>query len=195
MKHLKLFEDFINNEVEYIKAKMQELEDVIPVNVDFEYNIESKSENSNEQGLLKVLFFIMETGADGTWIVDLDTPHITFTAKGEDIFGDDISGDSYEQEVSSVEEALDMIEKQIYAICDISERAKSQRYKGRKIPGKYLTKNPGKMKKEIDTFRGKKEYKKDWDADYTSGKGGEGKRVKTKKSAATKAYQRMFGDK
>ena len=41
----------------------------------------------------------------------------------------------------------------------------------------------------------KKEYKKDWDADYKSGKGGVGKRVKTKKSAATKAYQRMFGDK
>lgn len=74
-------------------------------------------------------------------------------------------------------------------------RPKSQRYKGKKIPGKYLTKNPGKMKKEIDTFRGKKEYKKDWDADYRSGKGGVGKRVKTKKSAATKAYQRMFGDK
>jgi hypothetical protein len=72
-------------------------------------------------------------------------------------------------------------------------RTKAQRYKGRKIPGKYLTKNPGKMKKEIDRFVGKKEYKKDWDADYTSGKGGKGKRVKTKKSAATKAYQRMFG--
>lgn len=77
----------------------------------------------------------------------------------------------------------------------VEERVKSQRYKGRKIPGKYLTKNPGKMKKEIDTFIGKKEYKKDWDADYKSGKGGEGKRVKTKKSAATKAYQRMFGKK
>lgn len=77
----------------------------------------------------------------------------------------------------------------------VEERVKSQRYKGRKIPGKYLTKNPGKMKKEIDTFTGKKEYKKDWDADYKSGKGGEGKRVKTKKSAATKAYQKMFGKK
>ena len=77
----------------------------------------------------------------------------------------------------------------------VEERVKSQRYKGRKIPGKYLTKNPGKMKKEIDTFRGKKEYKKDWDADYKSGKGGEGKRVKTKKSASTKAYQKMFGKK
>jgi hypothetical protein len=94
-----------------------------------------------------------------------------------------------------------MIEQDIKSILDIEEsilfeaRAKAQRYKGRKIPGKYLTKNPGKMKKEIDRFAGKKEYKKDWDADYTSGKGGEGKRVKTKKSAATKAYQRMFGKK
>lgn len=75
-------------------------------------------------------------------------------------------------------------------------RAKSQRYKGKKIPGKYLSgPHPGKMKKEIDKFRDSKEYKKDWDADYTSGKGGEGKRVKTKKSAATKAYQKMFGEK
>jgi hypothetical protein len=75
------------------------------------------------------------------------------------------------------------------------EKKKSEYYKGHKIPGKYLTKNPGAMKKEIDRFRGKKEYKKDWDADYTSGKGGKGKRVKTKKSAATKAYQRMFDKK
>jgi hypothetical protein len=77
----------------------------------------------------------------------------------------------------------------------LEEKVKAQRYKGKKIPGKYLTKNPSKMKKEIDTYRGKKEYKKDWDADYKSGKGGVGKRVKTKKSAATKAYQRMFGNK
>lgn len=195
MKHLKLFEDFTNNKVEYIKAKMQELEDVIPVNVDFEYNIESKSENSNEQGLLKVNIFIMETGINLNWTVDLYPPHITFIAEGEDVSGEDISKESYDREVSNIDEALDMIEKFIYEVCDISERVKAQRYKGRKIPGKYLTKNPGKMKKEIDRFVGKKEYKKDWDADYTSGKGGEGKRVKTKKSAATKAYQRMFGDK
>lgn len=76
-----------------------------------------------------------------------------------------------------------------------SGRPKSQRYKGKKIPGKYLTKNPKAMKKEIDTYRGKKEYKKDWDADYKSGKGGKGKRVKTKKSASTLAYERMFKNK
>lgn len=75
-------------------------------------------------------------------------------------------------------------------------RPKSARYKGRKIPGKYLGgPHPGKMKKEIDTYAGKSQYKKEWDADYKSGKGGEGTRVKTKKSKATKAYQRMFGNK
>lgn len=77
---------------------------------------------------------------------------------------------------------------------ETNEKVKAQRYRGHRIPGKYLTKNPGKMKKEIDKYRGKREYKKDWDADYSSGKGGVGKRVKTKKSAATKAYQRMFGE-
>ena len=101
----------------------------------------------------------------------------------------------FEGPVKTIVEGLDIIEKEIQMILNISEKVKAQRYKGRRIPGKYLTKNPGKMKKEIDTFRGKKEYKKDWDADYNSGKGGEGKRVKTKKSAATKAYQKMFGDK
>ena len=77
----------------------------------------------------------------------------------------------------------------------VEEKAKSSRYKGRKIPGKYLTgPHSGKMKKEIDRYRGKSEYKKDWDADYDSGKGGVGKRVKTKESEATKAYKRMFGE-
>jgi hypothetical protein len=45
--------------------------------------------------------------------------------------------------------------------------AKSAKYKGRKIPGKYLSgPHPSKMKKEIDEFRGKDKYKKNWDADY-----------------------------
>ena len=49
------------------------------------------------------------------------------------------------------------------------------------------------MKKEIEEFRGTDKYKKDWDADYKSGKGGKGKRVETKTSAATKAYHKRFG--
>jgi len=71
-----------------------------------------------------------------------------------------------------------------------AERSKS----GRSIPGKYLTKNKSAMKKEIDTYAGKDTYKTKWDADYKSGKGGQGERYKTKESPATKAYRRMYGE-
>ena len=71
------------------------------------------------------------------------------------------------------------------------ERTKS----GKLVPKKYLTKDKKSMKKEIDEFSGKDNYKKDWDADYTGKKGGEGKRYKTKKSASTIAYEKKFGKK
>ena len=159
--------------------------------ISFEYNIESKEESDKLQGILKVSLKATDTVAQISWELDLDSPHLIVKELNEN----DSLEEIYNSHLSSVEEGLDVIEKHIYDIFEISERVKAQRYKGRKIPGKYLTKNPSKMKKEIDRFVGKKEYKKDWDADYESGKGGKGKRVKTKKSAATKAYQRMFGDK
>jgi hypothetical protein len=307
MNFIKLFEEFESESfnTDFIESKMSELEDILPVNIDFKYSID----RINNQGVLVINLYILDTGISLDWTIDLDDPNIQLVAKGEDVFGEDISHTSYSKKVSDVDEALDMVEKEIYEICDISEsykaqwdssikssdveeilpeihqvqefiqesdekfdskiesilknydkividyisdmflfsddvsidgiielgdkimnrygtepkqvinaiegvisyfsrwlphpdddlieeRKKAQRYKGKKIPGKYLTgPHPGKMKKEIDEFRGKKEYKKDWDADYKSGKGGKGKRVKTKKSAATKAYQRMFGDK
>jgi len=192
MKFLKVFEEFRDFSLQFISSKMEELSDLVSEysNIVFEYDIESKSENLDSQGILIVKLKATDASVEIHWKIDLDTPHITII----EIDGD-VSDESYSSYLSSIEEGLDVIEKHIYEIFEISERVKAQKYKGRKIPGKYLTKNPSKMKKEIDTFRGKKEYKKDWDADYTSGKGGKGKRVKTKKSAATKAYQRMFGDK
>jgi hypothetical protein len=106
----------------------------------------------------------------------------------------------FQQDVDSIDEALDIIEKDIHNIIGISEakrgRPKAGRTKsGRKVPGKYLTKNRKLMKKEIEEFQGKDTYKKDWDADYKSGKGGKGKRHETKKSAATIAYQKKYGKK
>ena len=75
-------------------------------------------------------------------------------------------------------------------------KVKSSKTKsGRKVPGKYLTKNKPAMKKEIEEFQGSSKYKTKWDADYKSGKGGSGKRYKTKKSNATKAYQKTYGKK
>lgn len=182
---IKKFNEFIREFVEsesYIDAKMQELKDLVDSATDGN-NIIYEWENKSDRELV-VSFSTEELSIK--YDFDIDELYITKTA-GENI--------DFQTSVESIDEGLEIIEKDIQSILGISERVKAQRYKGRKIPGKYLTKNPGKMKKEIDTFRGKKEYKKDWDADYTSGKGGKGKRVKTKKSAATKAYQRMFGDK
>ncbi len=189
MKNIKSFGQFIREFVEsdnYIDAKMQEIKDLVDGVTDGN-NIIYEWENKSDHEL--VVSFSTDT-LSIRYDFDIDDLHLTKSA-GENI--------DFQTEVESIEEGLDIIEKDIHSILGISEarkgRPKSQRYKGKKIPGKYLTKNPGKMKKEIDTFRGKNIYKKDWDADYTSGKGGKGKRVKTKKSAATKAYQRMFGNK
>jgi len=182
---IKKFNEFIREFVEsesYIDAKMQELKDLVDGATDGN-NIIYEWENKNDHELT-VTFSTNNLSI--RYDFDIDDLHVTKTAGGKVDF---------HTEVESIDAGLEIIEKDIQSILGISERVKAQRYKGRKIPGKYLTKNPGKMKKEIDTFRGKREYKKDWDADYTSGKGGKGKRVKTKKSAATKAYQRMFGNK
>lgn len=189
---MKKWNEFIREFVEsdgYIDARMQELKDLLDGISTDDNSIVYEWENKDDHHLT-VSFSSGELSV--RYDFDIDDLHLT-KAAGESI--------DFQAPVESIEEGLEMIEQDIKSILDIEEsilfeaRAKAQRYKGRKIPGKYLTKNPGKMKKEIDRFVGKKEYKKDWDADYSSGKGGVGKRVKTKKSAATKAYQRMFGKK
>ena len=177
--------EFVEDSNSIVDAKMQEISDLI----------NSISDNDPDQNLI----YEWENKNDHELIINFndDNVSIRYEFDIDDLYLTKFAGETvdFEQPVGSIDEGLDIIEKDLQMILNISEKVKAQRYKGRRIPGKYLTKNPGKIKKEIDTFRGKKEYKKDWDADYNSGKGGEGKRVKTKKSAATKAYQKMFGDK
>jgi hypothetical protein len=80
----------------------------------------------------------------------------------------------------------------------LRESNSSRTKKGKKVPGKYLKglKKKGRygskeaMKKEIDKFRGSKTYKLDWDADHDNN----GKRIKTKKGKATKAFEKRFGE-
>ena len=72
-----------------------------------------------------------------------------------------------------------------------SERTKS----GRKVPGKYLTKDKEDMKDEIERVRGLKAddpsaYGK-WKADYADKS--KKKKYKTKKSKATIAYEKKYG--
>lgn len=79
----------------------------------------------------------------------------------------------------------------------IREAKHARTKKGKKVPAKYLKglKKKGKygseeaMKKEIDEFRGTNKYKLNWDADYRNGK-----RIKTKKGKATKAFEKRFGE-
>ena len=193
MKHLKLFEEFIDFNLDWVSTKMNELSDLVSdfANIEFKYHIEKVKDNEDLQGLLVIELTATDANITLIWTIDLDSPSITI----EEIEGDEHEK-IYDSKLESIEQALDLVEKNIQDLFDINERVKAQRYKGKKIPGKYLAgPHPGKMKKEIDKYRGKSEYKKEWDADYTTGKGGKGKRVKTKKSSATKAYQKMFGDK
>lgn len=178
---IRRFLEFVESD-SYIDAKLEELEDLVKSFTEGK-DLMYHWENKNDEAIVITFQF---DGVSVKYDFDIDEGILTKTSDDQIEF---------EEMVESEEEGLEMIEKDIQMMLGISERVKAQRYKGKKIPGKYLTKNPGKMKKEIDTYRGKNVYKKDWDADYKSGKGGKGKRVKTKKSAATKAYQRMFGDK
>lgn len=73
------------------------------------------------------------------------------------------------------------------------ERTKS----GKKVNPAYLTKNKAAMKREIDRVAKLKSddpsaYGK-WEADYADK--AKKKKYKTKKSAATKAYEKRFGKK
>lgn len=200
MSKVKMFREFVESQQSYVQAKMQEIEDLISnlQNGDFESELVYNWSDKNGEYLV-VNFIVDKTPYRYELDLKRDTPYVVKKfVDNELLFEDELDGDTPEDQEAA---GLEVIEKDILNLInevkgELLERRKSERYKGRKIPGKYLAgPHPGKMKKEIDTFAGKSEYKKDWDADYKSGKGGEGKRVKTKKSSATKAYQKMFGDK
>ena len=65
-----------------------------------------------------------------------------------------------------------------------------------KIPKKYLTTNPGVMKREIKKHGGKADRDSSaygpWDADYKSKKAGKGKPVKTSTSKYTKKFKELY---
>jgi hypothetical protein len=169
MRKIKLFREFIENSDNVIDSKMQELKDLIDGLSDnsIVYEWENKSDH-------EVVVNFTYNDLSVRYEFDIDQMYV---AK----FVGDVT--DFQTYVGSIDEGLDIIEKDIQGILGISEN---------KIPKKYLTHKPKAMKKEIETFRGKKEYKKDWEADYDKRSG---KRIKTKKSASTKAYQKMFGKK
>jgi len=203
MKHLSRFNQFVILESKWSSSlKEEQIIDLLPKIYQVQkYILDSKNDYTDKiESILEpydkiVRDFLVELFSINYWYSEQNGELINIIIE----LGDKVMtrfGTEPRQVLNAIENIISYFSRFLPHEDDIlEERVKAQRYKGKKIPGKYLTKNPGKMKKEIDRYRGKKEYKKDWDADYTSGKGGQGKRVKTKKSAATKAYQRMFGDK
>jgi hypothetical protein len=185
---LKLFREFVEVSDNLVDAKMSELKDLIESS-STGHNVVYEWKNSDNHQL--IINFIYDEIAI---CYEFDIDNMSLIKVVDDIV-------EFAEEVNSIEEGLEIIEKDVYNILGVNESKKRGRPKagrtksGRKVPGKYLTKNRKLMKKEIEEFQGKDVYKKDWDADYKSGKGGKGKRHETKKSAATKAYQRMYGDK
>jgi hypothetical protein len=188
MKHLKLFEEFIENSDNIIDIKMTEIRDLIESISDEGHNLIYEWENKDNHEL--IINFSYD-GLSVKYEFSIDDMSVTKIVN---------EAVDFTEGVESIDEGLDIIEKDIYMILGVSEskrgRPKAGRTKtGRKVPGKYLTKNRKLMKKEIEEFQGKDIYKKDWDADYKSGRGGKGKRHQTKKSAATIAYQKKYSNK
>lgn len=188
MRHLKLFEEFVEKfDNDVIDAKMTELRELVDGFSDGQ-NLIYEWENKDDH---QILINFTSDELSVRYEFDIDSMVVTKVIDDEVIFSDN---------VESIDEGLDIIEKDIHNILGVSEakrgRPKAERTKsGRKVPGKYLTKNKKAMKKEIEEFQGSSNYKTEWDADYKSGKGGSGSRYKTKKSAATKAYQKKYGKK
>jgi hypothetical protein len=184
---IKLFREFVETGNSLVDAKMSELKDLVQSSSEGHNVVYEWKNSENHQLVINFIYdeivICYEFNIDNMSLVKVENDVVVLA-----------------EEVSSIEEGLEIIEKDIYMILGVNEskrgHPKAGRTKsGRKVPGKYLTKNRKLMKKEIEEFQGKDTYKKDWDADYKSGKGGKGKRHKTKKSAATIAYEKKYGKK
>jgi hypothetical protein len=167
--------EFVEGSDSVLDAKMQEIKELIDSIGGQTFMYEWENKNDHE-------LFINFTNNELILRYEFDIDDLILTKIASNVV-------DFKTKVRSIDEGLDIIEKDIHSILGISEKVKEKTYKGRKIPKKYLTHKPKAMKKEIETFRGKKEYKKDWEADYDKRSG---KRIKTKKSASTIAYQKKF---
>ena len=139
---IKKYNQFIREFVEngnYIDAKMQELKDLVD-NVTNGQNIIYEWENKSDHEL------VVSFSTDNLSIkydFDIDDLLVTKTAGGTIDF---------QTNVESIDEGLEMIEKDIQSILGISES---------KMPKKIH--KPKAKKKKIEIFKGEKQYKKDWE--------------------------------
>jgi hypothetical protein len=181
---IKKYNEFIREFVEtgsdsVLDAKMQEIKELVDSIGGQAFMYEWENKNDHE-------LFVNFTSNELVLRYEFDIDDLMLKKIASNVI-------DFETKVSSIDDGLSTIEKDIHSVLGIDEKAKTpgEDYKGHHVPAKYLTRKKKAMKKEIDTFRGKKEYKKDWEADIDKRSG---KRIPTKKSAATKAFQKMFSE-
>lgn len=125
-------EEFINDaNVDYINARMQELQDVVmdekDIDVGFEWSIDKKEQTEDsitvdKQGRLNISLSL--AGDTSKYEFDMDELKLSVFFDGEEI-------DSHV--VSDIDEGLDIIEKDIYEIFGISESFEDSELTGKRI--------------------------------------------------------------
>ena len=178
---IKKWNDFIREFIEApsaIDSKMQELKDLVD-GISHGENLIYEWENKEDHQLY-VNFSVGELSV--RYEFDIDDLMVTKIVGGEVDFS---------EKVDSVDEGLDAIEKDIYLILGVSENNYESTLSYVRLYA-FSEFSVEKAKNTKDAKYLKRKYKKDWEADYDKRSC---KRIKTKKSAATIAYQKKFGDK
>jgi len=121
MRYIKLFENF--NQTSTWEAKLEEIRNGLPTNenIEFSWKLESSSVDDTKQGFLFISFFKNGLDLNLQWNIDLDSPNIQFIAEGEDNDGNSVSELSYKEKVGSIDEALQMVERDIENCLSASE--------------------------------------------------------------------------
>jgi len=109
---IKFFEEFKDDNIDFVWAKISELEDLIPSDTNFSYKLNKSSRNGSFQGELNIQLEIFKSDLHFEWCIDLDDPSISLSRNGETV---------YRQKVYSIDESLDLLEKDIHKICGVSE--------------------------------------------------------------------------
>lgn len=111
--------------VEYISARMEELVDICEDLNMFEWHIDNKSEDS--EGQLNITFIVGEIHYEEfvTFTLNLDDLNLTKVIGEDEV--------EYSEKVVSVEEGLDIIEKEIYKYLGVSESFEDNELTGKRI--------------------------------------------------------------
>lgn len=120
-KVFKFFEFVKNPDLEFINAKMEEIQDLVSgfKNVQFSWNFESQEEDGLEDENMRVEISIPKENVKIEWKIDMDRGELVeITNHGDDT-------DEYETKFTSPDEALGIVEKEIYYWLGVPEKKRN----------------------------------------------------------------------